>query len=188
MKNNKQLIFCFFSFVGGIAGAILSKPVLKMGVGSLPIIAYSSMWSVVAAALSAVALFAVGEIYNRKKFTLGIYLKATIAMIIAGAIGGFVGSVGFLIASNLFAEALGRMLGFGLIGAALGIAVVAIQEMFRSAKLEVLWAPKGEESITLGKAPVYNGVVDDHFYIHGITQNAMSIIIETGKIHCIGTA
>lgn len=107
---------------------------------------------------------------------------------IAGALGGFLGGIGFLIASSIFAEVLGRMAGFGVLGAALGLAVVAIEEMFRTARLDVIWAPKEVTSITLGSKPVFIGGGDDHIFIDGLPQHALGVILENGKIQCIDNA
>lgn len=108
--------------------------------------------------------------------------------VIAGAIGGFLGGIGFLIASNFLAEIPGRMFGLGLLGASLGIAVVAIEELFRFARLDVIWAPGEVTSITLGDKPVYIGGGDDHVYIHGLPQHALAVVLEGGKVQCIDAA
>jgi hypothetical protein len=104
---------------------------------------------------------------------------------LAGAIGGFIGGLGFLIISEIFAEVIGRMAGLGVLGAALGLAIVAIEEMFRAAKLEVIWAPKEVTSVTLGPKPVFIGGGDDHIFISGLPQHALGVVFENGKVQCI---
>ena len=245
MKNNKRLLFSLCGFAGGVAGALLAELVPEFGLSMVSAVAYTTLWSAVGAALVTVALFAAGEIYNRKKFSFDIYRKGMVAGVIAGAIGGFVaqavysfqgepnffnqvifrsfcwaimggllgwrlsavvpnlgssrgviagaiggfvGGIGFLASSMIFAEVLGRMVGFGVLGAALGLAVVAIEEMFRAARLDVIWAPKEITSITLGNKPVHIGGGDDHVYIHGLPQHALAIVLEGGKIQCIDSA
>lgn len=245
MKNNKRLLFSVCGFAGGAAGALLAELVPNFGLGLVPLVANTTLWSAVGAALITVALFAAGEIYNRKKFSFGIYRKGVVAGviagavggfvaqavysfqgepnffnqvifrsfcwaimggllgwrlsavvpnlgssrgIIAGAIGGFVGGIGFLASSMIFAEVLGRMVGFGVLGAALGLAVVAIEEMFRAARLDVIWAPKEITSVTLGAKPVFIGGGDDHIFIDGLPQHALGVILENGKIQCIDNA
>jgi hypothetical protein len=245
MKNNKRLLFSVCGFAGGAAGALLAELVPNFGLEIVPLVAYTTLWSAVAAALITVALFAAGEIYNRKRFSVGIYRKGIVSGlfagavggfvaqsvfsfqgepsfftqvvfrsfcwaimggllgwrlsavvpnlgskrgIIAGALGGFVGGIGFLIASSIFAEVLGRMVGFGVLGAALGLAVVAIEEMFREARLDVIWAPKEVTSITLGSKPVFIGGGDDHIFIDGLPQHALGVILDNGKIQCIDNA
>jgi Ca-activated chloride channel family protein len=245
MKNNKRLLFSVCGCAGGAAGALLAELVPNFGLELVPLVAYTTLWSAVGAALITVALFAAGEIYNRKKFSFGIYRKGMVAGviagaiggfvaqavysfqgdpnffnqvifrsfcwaimggllgwrlsavvpnlgsnrgIIAGAIGGFVGGIGFLASSMIFAEVLGRMVGFGVLGAALGLAVVAIEEMFRAARLDVIWAPKEITSVTLGPKPVFIGGGDDHIFIDGLPQHALGVILESGKIQCIDNA
>jgi Ca-activated chloride channel family protein len=245
MKNNKRLLFSVCGFAGGAAGALLAELVPNFGLGLVPLVANTTLWSAVGAALITVALFAAGEIYNRKKFSFGIYRKGVVAGviagavggfvaqavysfqgepnffnqvifrsfcwaimggllgwrlsavvpnlgssrgIIAGAIGGFVGGIGFLASSMIFAEVLGRMVGFGVLGAALGLAVVAIEEMFRAARLDVIWTPKEITSVTLGAKPVFIGGGDDHIFIDGLPQHALGVILENGKIQCIDNA
>lgn len=245
MKNNKRLLFSVCGFAGGAAGALLAELVPEFGLSMVSAVAYTTLWSAVGAALVTVALFAAGEIYNRKKFSFGIYRKGMLAGviagaiggfvaqavysfqgepnffnqvifrsfcwaimggllgwrlsavvpnlgsnrgIIAGAIGGFVGGIGFLAASMILAEVLGRMVGFGVLGAALGLAVVAIEEMFRAARLDVIWAPKEITSVTLGPKPVFIGGGDDHIFINGLPQHALGVILENGKIQCIDNA
>ena len=108
--------------------------------------------------------------------------------ILAGAIGGFIGGIGFIITSCLLPEFLGRIVGWGILGAALGLAVVAIEEMFRTARLDVVWTPKEITTITLGSNPVYIGGGDDHIFVAGLPQHALGVILENGKVQCIDSA
>lgn len=242
MKNNKRLLFSICGLAGGMLGALVAELVPEFGQGLVPMVGYTSLWSAISAALITVGLFAGGEIYNRKPFSLGIYRNGLFAGaiagaiggfvaqavysfqgepsffnqvifrafcwaimgallgwrlsavvpnlgstrgIVAGAIGGFVGGIGFLIASSMLAEVLGRMFGLGILGVALGFAVVAIEEMFRAARLDVIWAPKEITSITLGSKLVYIGGGDDHVFISGLPQHALGIVLEDGKVQCI---
>jgi hypothetical protein len=245
MKNNKRLLFSVCGFAGGAAGALLAELGPNFGLELVPLVAYTTLWSAVGAALITVALFAAGEIYNRKPFSSGMYMKGliagfisgsiagfvaqsvfsfsgepnffnqvifrsicwgimgsllgwrlstvvlnlgTIRGVVAGGIGGFLGGFGFLIASSFLAEVPGRMFGLGLLGVSLGIAVVAIEELFRFARLEVMWAPGEVTSITLGDKPVHIGGGDDHVYIHGLPEHALAVVLEGGKVQCIDAA
>lgn len=105
--------------------------------------------------------------------------------ILAGGIGGFIGGIGFIITASIFPEFLGRILGFAILGAALGLAVVAIEEMFRAARLDVVWAPKEVTSVTLGAKPVYIGGGEDQIFVAGLPQHALGVILENGKVQCI---
>ncbi len=245
MKNNKRLLFGVCGFAGGFIGALVAEMVPDFAQSLVGLVLRTSIWSATSAALITVGLFAAGEIYNRKPFSLGIYRKGLVAGLIAGAIagfvaqsvfsfadepnffnqvifrsicwgimgsllgwrlstvvpnlgtsrgviaggiGGFLGGIGFLIASSFLAEVPGRMFGLGLLGASLGIAVVAIEELFRLARLDVIWAPGEVTSITLGEKPVHIGGGDDHVYIHGLPQHALAVVFEGGKVQCIDAA
>lgn len=104
--------------------------------------------------------------------------------VLAGALGGFFGGVSFLLICLLLPELLGRVTGLGILGAALGLAVVAIEEAFRSACLEIIWAPKEVTTVTLGPKPVYLGGGDDHIFVSGLPQHALSVVLKDGQIDC----
>jgi hypothetical protein len=102
----------------------------------------------------------------------------------SGALGGVVGGVAFLLLCTLLPELLGRAIGLGLLGAALGLAVVTVEETFRAASLEIIWAPKEVTSVTLGETPIYLGGGDDHVFVAGLPQHALSVQLKSGQIHC----
>jgi hypothetical protein len=105
--------------------------------------------------------------------------------LISGFIGGFVGGIVFLICSLIFPETFGRVVGIGILGGALGLAVIAVEEFFRSARLEIIWAPKEITSVTLGPKPVYIGGGDDHVFVAGLPEHAIGIVLENGRIECM---
>ena len=105
-----------------------------------------------------------------------------------GLLGGSFGGLGFILSTMYLPELLGRMLGVGILGAALGLAIVTIEAIFRQASLEIIWAPKESTSVTLGTIPVYIGGGDDHIYIAGLPQHAAGVILENGAIHYIDSA
>lgn len=100
-----------------------------------------------------------------------------------GAIGGFLGGLAFVATGIFLPETLGRMVGVGLLGAALGLAIVTIEAIFREAYLEVVWAPKEVTYVTLGSRPVFIGGGDDHVYVRGLSQNAATVALDQGKIY-----
>ncbi len=99
-----------------------------------------------------------------------------------GLIGGAVGGFAFLFTAILFPQFIGRIVGFGVMGAALGLALVAVDALFREAILEVVWAPNETTSIPLGPRPTHIGGGDDHVSIPGLAENAISITLEGGRI------
>ena len=103
--------------------------------------------------------------------------------LIAGAIGGFVGDWGFQFIALVIPETLGRMFGFGIIGAALGLTLILVEERYRSAFLEVHWAPNESSEFTLGNIPVFiGGGREDDVYVNGIPPHAMSLWMEKGTV------
>jgi hypothetical protein len=99
-----------------------------------------------------------------------------------GAVGGVLGGIGFLFTAILFPQFIGRMIGFGVLGAGLGVALVAADALFREAVLEVHWAPNEVTSLPLGSRPIYIGGGDDHVPIAGLPEHASSISFENGRI------
>lgn len=99
-----------------------------------------------------------------------------------GAIGGAVGGFAFLFTAILLPQFMGRVVGFGVMGAALGLALVAVDAMFRDATLEVVWARNETTSIPLGTRPVYIGGGDDHVSIPGLAEHAIALTLEEGRI------
>ncbi len=88
----------------------------------------------------------------------------------------------------LFPQFLGRIIGFGVMGAALGLALTAADAIFRSAELEVVWARDETTVIPLGPRPVYIGGGDDHVPIAGLPEHAIAITFEGGRIRSLEAA
>jgi len=108
--------------------------------------------------------------------------------VVGGGFGGGVGGIGFLITCSFFQETFGRMVGLGILGAALGLAITVAEVLFRQVSLEIRWAPNETTSVTLGTKPVYIGGGDDHAYVAGLPQHAASVVLEQGKIQYIDSA
>jgi len=106
---------------------------------------------------------------------------------IAGGIGGTLGGVAFLIAGEFLPWTFGRMAGIGALGAALGLAIVVVDSLFREATLEIIWGPKEITTVALGSVPVTIGGGDDHIHVAGLAQNAAGVVIEQGKIQYVDT-
>ena len=86
---------------------------------------------------------------------------------LGGLVGGIIGGIGFIIVI-IFMEIIGlpnqlvsgifaRFIGMGLTGAALGLAVVLVEQITRSAYIKVYWGPKQQSQVTLGPQPVLIG-------------------------------
>ena len=110
---------------------------------------------------------------------------------VAGAVGGAAGCVGALVTWEVVpysAEFLGRIIGFGLLGLALGLAIHIAENMFREACVEVEWAPNETTRISLGSTPVTVGGGEDHIFIRGLPHHVSSIVFSNGQIEHIETA
>lgn len=108
--------------------------------------------------------------------------------VLGGALGGFVGGLGFLFSTVLLPETVGRMFGVGLLGAALGLGIVAAERLWREASLDVIWAPREITSLTLGGTPLWIGGGDDHVFIRGLPPHACSLLLENGKVQYTDSA
>jgi hypothetical protein len=103
--------------------------------------------------------------------------------LIAGLIGGFIGGIGFLLSGFFIPETLGRMFGIGILGAALGMCLIIVEERYRSAYLEVHWAQNESSKFTLGSIPTFiGGGEEDDIFVYGMPQHAMSLWLERGKV------
>jgi len=103
--------------------------------------------------------------------------------IVAGIVGGFIGGLGFLITSDLLAATLGRMVGIGILGAALGLCLIIVEERYRSAYLEVHWAKNESGKFTLGSVPIHiGGSNEDDVFVYGIPPRAMTLWMEKGRV------
>lgn len=108
--------------------------------------------------------------------------------LIAGLIGGIIGGIGFLLSSMVLPILPGRMLGIGVLGAALGLCLIIVEERYRSAFLEVHWGPNESNEYTLGAIPIYvGGEGKNDIYVPKIPHHAVSISMENGIIKAVNT-
>jgi hypothetical protein len=101
---------------------------------------------------------------------------------VAGFAGGTLGGFGFLLLASTLTETLGRMFGLGVLGAALGLALIVMEVLSREAEIEVRWGPKETTSFSLGPKPIYIGGGDDHIRVEGLPEHAASVVYDDGRI------
>jgi hypothetical protein len=165
-------------FVGGLAGAIAGFAAQSVYAFFQPaplladVLIRSLCWGLMGAILGARLSAAVPNL----GFGRGV---------LAGGLGGFLGGLSFVASCLLLPELLGRLVGLAILGGALGLAVVAIEEAFRSASLEVIWGPGEATEVTIGASPVYLGGGDDHVFVRGLPRRALSVVLADGKILCM---
>lgn len=99
--------------------------------------------------------------------------------LLGGAIGGILGSIGFIATANVTGDVIGRLVGAILIGFFLGLMVALIEQLSRKAWLVVSWTSNENTQISLGKEPITLGCAEsDHLYL----RQDQGYIPETAKI------
>ena len=107
---------------------------------------------------------------------------------VAGLLGGGLGGFGFITLAHgdALPGMLARMTGLGILGLALGLAVVVVERLFREAALEVIWAPNENSFFNLGAEPVrIGGGSDDEIYVRGLGPGFARIIFQQGQIEYV---
>lgn len=107
----------------------------------------------------------------------------------AGAIGGAIGCMGFIVISLFLTGPAGRIMGIALLGLALGLAMYLVEDLFREASVEVEWAPYETTRVGLGAQPVtIGGGGEEHIFKKGLPPHVSSIVMDRGSIEHIETA
>jgi hypothetical protein len=81
---------------------------------------------------------------------------ARLSAVAAGLLGGFIGVLAFLLASQVH-EAVGRLFGALILGGCIGAMVALVEAAFRKAWLEVKLGPRETITVNLGPEPVKIG-------------------------------
>ena len=107
--------------------------------------------------------------------------------ILGGALGGFLGCIGFIITSYLFVDNLGRLIGMTILGFFLGLMIALIEQISRQASVLIHWGPKEKTILSLGQNPVILGSSpDSHIYLrkdHGYPPITGKIYQQEDKIY-----
>ncbi|MCX6925503.1 MAG: VWA domain-containing protein, partial [Verrucomicrobia bacterium] len=86
--------------------------------------------------------------------------------LLGGAIGGLVGSLGFLAGAGVVADVAGRLLGAGLLGFFIGLMIALAERLVREACLLVHWGPKETTTVNLGARTIILGSSPEaHIYL-----------------------
>jgi len=168
IKNSLPMGF----FAGAVSGGI-AQAIFGLNLYNVPWIEFgfrAVCWGICGCILGAGLSYAIANLGLRRAF-------------VAGGAGGLIGGVGFQLLALFLPEMLGRMFGIGILGLALGLCLVIVEESSRSAYLEVHWAPNEISKFTLGSKPVYIGGGEDDVYISGIPHHAMSLVSANGKVN-----
>lgn len=101
----------------------------------------------------------------------------------AGLVGGSIGCAGFLTICSMLPEVIGRLLGVGVMGAAIGLSIVVAERLAREASLEVIWAPNETTTVNLGERSVFiGGGREDDVFIRGFPARHAGITLKQGRV------
>ncbi|MEB3827024.1 vWA domain-containing protein [Phormidium sp. CCY1219] len=106
--------------------------------------------------------------------------------LMAGAIGGILGAIGFLLLDAVVGVVLGRLAGAAILGFCIGLAIAAIEQLNREAVLWVRWTESEFTTISLGKKPIEIGSAQTaHVYLPkdgGFPEKFARLFVEEGKV------
>jgi len=77
--------------------------------------------------------------------------------LIAGYLGGFIGSIFFIVMAGGLSEVFGRFIGLAILGFVIGLTISIIEEALREAWLTVIWGKNETRTISLGDKPIVFG-------------------------------
>ena len=101
-------------------------------------------------------------------------LKRDIALK-GGALGGFLGAIGFLILSSIFGDTGGRLLGAFILGGCIGAMVGIVEVVSRKVWLAVVYSPRDVTVVNLGPQTVTVGSGnDDTVLVRNVDQSCGS--------------
>ena len=172
-----QKILLFGALAGLVSGAA-AQAAFSVQVGSAAfhaIVVRTVCWAMMGALL--------GALLSRPVPNLGL-----VRGLIAGASGGGLGGVGFLLVGAVLPDAIGRLVGIGTLGLALGLAMIVVEKLFREASLEVIWAPNETTNFNLGAQAVTIGGGEDHIFVRGLPSHFASVAFSNGLIEYVETA
>lgn len=172
-----QKIILFGALAGFVSGAV-AQAAYSVQFGSAAfhaIVVRTVCWGLMGALL--------GALLSRPVPNLGL-----LRGLIAGAVGGGLGGIGFLLVGAVLPDAIGRLVGIGTLGLALGLAMIVVEKLFREASLEVIWAPNETTNFNLGAQAVTIGGGEDHVFVRGLPPRFASIVFANGVIAYVETA
>ena len=110
---------------------------------------------------------------------------------VGGAIGGFIGCFGFIVIYQamliigLQSDIPSRLLGMLALGGAIGMCIGIVESICKEAWLIVVYAPKEQTQVNLGKTPVSVGSgVKDTIYCANVAESQVVFRFDSGQIFC----
>lgn len=167
-----------FGALAGFLSGVVAQGAYSVQIGSAAfhtLVVRTACWALMGALL--------GALLSRPMPNLGV-----LRGMVAGAVGGGLGGIGFLLVGSILPDAIGRLVGIGTLGLALGLAMVVVEKLFREASLEVIWAPNETTNFNLGAQAVTIGGGEDHVFVRGLPHRFASIVFANGIIEYVETA
>jgi hypothetical protein len=102
-----------------------------------------------------------------------------------GVLGGFIGVLAFLLASQVH-EAVGRLVGACILGGCIGAMVALVEAAFRKVWLEVKLGPRETITVNLGPEPVKIGADAKNctVWARGAAPVALRYFVRNGQVVC----
>lgn len=173
LRASRTLKVLAFGAIAGFASGSAAQGVFLIHVGSPEFQNYvlrSFCWGLAGAII--------GGLLSRTVPNLGVGRGSG-----AGFIGGCIGGLLFVLVSNEVPETWGRVVGVGFLGLALGLAMYLVENLFREASLEVIWAYNETTRVGLGAQPIsVGGDVEDHIFVRGLPPHSSTFVMQNGQI------
>jgi len=101
----------------------------------------------------------------------------------AGAVGGALGAVGFLMFSNMLGDTAGRLLGAAILGACIGAMIGWVEQAFRKVWLMVIYDPRNFTQVNLGSQRVTVGsATTDTIHVRGVAPKTATFLVVGDKV------
>ncbi|OBI77910.1 hypothetical protein A5663_21455 [Mycobacterium sp. E740] len=173
LQASRVLKVLLFGAIAGFISGAVAQGVFLLDIGSFDFKNYvlrTFCWGLAGAII--------GGLLSRTVPNLGLSRGSA-----AGFIGGCIGGLLFVLVSNGLPETLGRVIGLGSLGLALGLAMYLVENLFREASLEVIWAYNETTRVSLGPQPItIGGDIEDQIFLRGLPSHLGSIVLNNGQI------
>ena len=173
LRASRILKVLVFGAIAGFVSGGAAQGVFLIHIGSLEFQNYvlrSFCWGLAGAII--------GGLLSRTVPNLGMSRGSG-----AGFVGGCIGGLLFVLVSNEMPETLGRVVGLGFLGLALGLAMYLVENLFREASLEIIWAYNETTRVSLGAQPIsVGGDVEDQIFLRTLPPHSSTFVMQNGQI------
>ena len=166
LPQNQLIVVAIGSLLAGIAAGFVAQTTMS----ALSAIHFGELgrilaWAVLGCLLAFGMVFVIPNLDKKK--ALG-----------CGALGGFLGCIGFLILTATVGNTGGRLIGAFILGACIGLLVAIVETVFRKVWLMVIYDPRNFTQVNLGVQAVTVGSgKNDTVPIPGVGEKAASFLV-----------